>query len=137
VSQLKGTAGHVPQVERGENGEDVVVIHCSRICHDRLVGMKEQGLGRVERRRGSVGRCLIVLPLSGLAVKKILASECAEKETEALEHILEQDERSIEQRKILLDWIEPCRQVMDSRHPTPPRAENHNGRRHMPVTNCI
>jgi len=98
VSHLKGTAGHVPQVERVENGEDVVVIHCCRICQDQLVSMKERRLGRAERRRGSVGRCLIVLPSSGLAVKKILASECAEMKAETPEYILEQDERSKKQR---------------------------------------
>lgn len=45
---------------------------------------------------------------------------------EALEHILEQVERSIEQRKVLLDWIEQWRQVMDTGHPIPPCEENNN-----------
>jgi len=50
------------------------------------------------------------------------APECAE----ALEHILQRDERSIEQRKVLLDWIEQWRQVMDSGHLIPPREEDNN-----------
>ncbi len=50
------------------------------------------------------------------------APECAE----ALEHILQRDERSIEQCKVLLDWIEQWRQVMDSGHLIPPREEDNN-----------
>lgn len=52
--------------------------------------------------------------------------EPAEENVEALKHILERVERTIEQRKVLLDWIEQWRQVMDSAHPIPPHKANNN-----------
>ena len=56
--------------------------------------------------------------------RRVLATERAGEDIEALEQILDRVERSIEQHKVLLDWIEQRRQAMGSGHPTPPREEN-------------
>ena len=54
------------------------------------------------------------------------AREGAGDDVEALKHILDRGARSIEQRKVLLNWIEQWRQVMDSGLPTPSRQEDNN-----------
>jgi len=54
------------------------------------------------------------------------APKCAGEDAEALEHILERGERSIEQRKVLLYWIEQWRQVMNLGYLTPPHEEGNN-----------
>lgn len=57
------------------------------------------------------------------------APERAGDDVEALEYFLDRIAWSIEQRKVLLDWIEEWRQVMDSGHPTPSCEEDNNEHR--------
>ena len=60
------------------------------------------------------------------SVRSAPASERAGEDAEALKHILKRVQRSIKQHKVLLDWIEQWRQVMDSGHSTPPREKDNN-----------